>query len=337
MAQTQNRPGRSINSYIKTSLGVVTLLLVLACLVLEQRTNSFLTVHPEPGPQASTVESMNTYAVVNLNGSSAGKKSTPTSRLLADSDPDNVDAHMREYEDYIDQYEEINSTSREYSSPMETAINEAPAGIHSSDQEEVSSSPIWKKPPNLPWVHKELRVDPDSLMSLSWVKDLQTFLLSKVDGKWPIALVSSNMAYRASLLNWLVHALVRLGDDTIKNVLVISMDKELHKILQERTLPSLLIPPSTLSKVRRNQWREVREVEVARLIVMRLVNLWGYDVVNYDNDAIVLKNPQSLYDLHPDSDLIGSESFMPIDLHKRWGVTLCMGTVLLRASTATGE
>ncbi len=57
----------------------------------------------------------------------------------------------------------------------------------------------------------------------------------------------------------------------------------------------------------------------------------------YDSDAFILKNPQELFDLYPGSHVIGSESYMPFDLHKKWGVTLCMGVVLIRASSETGR
>ena len=198
----------------------------------------------------------------------------------------------------------------------------------------LSIASIPGPPPNLPWMQKGLKVTPYTLMNLAWVKELWIFLNTKVDSSQPVAITASNYEYQSSLLNWLVHALVQLE---VKNVLILSMDRDMHDLLQAKDISSLYVPHQDLSRVQENSWNTgLLRVEVARLVVMRLLNSWGYDVLNYDNDAFILKNPQELFDLYPDSHVIGSESFMPTQLHAKWGVTLCMGTVLIRASPETG-
>ena len=216
-------------------------------------------------------------------------------------------------------------------------VQQADISLEQFNNKHLAVPPIPSPPPNLPWNQTELRVTAKTLMHLPWVKQLWIFLNTEVDSALPIAITTSNILYRSSLLNWLAHALIRLGDNSLKNVLVLSMDKEIHSLLQAKNIPSLFVTHKDLSRVRDGtKGTGIVRAEIARLIVMRLVNSWGYDVINYDNDAFVLKNPQEVFDLYPDSHVIGSESFMPYELHDKWGVTLCMGVVLIRASPETG-
>ena len=61
-----------------------------------------------------------------------------------------------------------------------------------------------------------------------------------------------------------------------------------------------------------------------------------WDVAHYDTDAVILKNPLSLYNTHADSDVVGSTGTFPFDLGMKWGFTLCMGTFLFRCTPQTG-
>ena len=216
-------------------------------------------------------------------------------------------------------------------------MKQARISLGLTNNKPLALPPIPDPPPNLPWNQTELRVTTKTLMHLPWVKQLWILLNTEVDSALPIAITSTNYLYRSSLLNWLAHALIRLGDKSLKNVLVLSMDKEIHNLLQAKNMPSLFVAHKDLSKVKDGtKVTDIIRAEITRLVVMRLINSWGYDVINYDNDAFVLKNPQELFNLYPDSHVIGSESFMPFDLHAKWGVTLCMGVVLVRASPETG-
>ena len=189
-------------------------------------------------------------------------------------------------------------------------------------------------PPNLPWKKSGLKVTLKSLMKLPWVTELWTFVNIEIDRRFPVAITVSNFNYRSSLVNWLAHALLKIGEkNLLKNVLVLSLDEQLHKFLKRRNFKVLYVPHQSLS----TQTDGLINTEISRLVVMRLINFWGYDVVNYDSDAFILKNPQELFDLYPGSHVIGSESYMPFDLHKKWGVTFCMGVVLIRASSESGK
>ena len=79
------------------------------------------------------------------------------------------------------------------------------------------------------------------------------------------------------------------------------------------------------------------QVHIMRLLVMRLLNHWGWDVANYDSDAIVLKNLEKRFAQFPDKHLIGSVGHFPQQLAVRWGAAVCIGVVLIRAARETGR
>ncbi len=197
----------------------------------------------------------------------------------------------------------------------------------------MSASMPRTPPPNLPWELRLLKITPITLMKQSWVRKLWIFLHTKIDTQVPIAITTSSVSFQSSLLNWLANALVKTDEkDRLKNILILSLDEKLHSFLRTRNFSSLYLPPFAGS-----QKEGINYVEIARLLTMRIINFWGYDVINYDSDAFILKNPQSLFDQYPESHVIGSEAYMPWDLHDKWGVTLCMGVVHIKASPETGE
>ena len=214
------------------------------------------------------------------------------------------------------------------------------ANQHSSESNGHSSQEgmVPSPPPNLPYLNTSLSVTSKTLMNLPWVKDLWTFVNLKVDSTKPVVITCSNHEFHSTLINWLVHTLVRLGNHSVQNVLILSMDRETHTLLQSKNISSLFLSQEDLILTipSNNKYPGLFQVMLSRLIAMRLINSWGFDVINYDSDAFILKNPQELFDLYPHSHVIGSEAFSPKRLHAKWGVTLCMGVILLRASPETG-
>ena len=123
----------------------------------------------------------------------------------------------------------------------------------------------------------------------------------------------------------------------MKNILVISFDSPLHELLQRVGIESVLVPPESLaSQYGMCVAHDFYKLLMARVTVLRLINYWGYDVAHYDTDAIILKNPLSLYNKHADSDVVGSTGVWPFELSKKWGFTLCMGTILFRSTLQIG-
>ena len=70
----------------------------------------------------------------------------------------------------------------------------------------------------------------------------------------------------------------------------------------------------------------------------RLVNYWGYSLATYDTDALILKNPQAVYDAHKEVTVIaGSANVGPTWAVKKWGFAVCPGAMLIRSGHATGN
>ena len=179
------------------------------------------------------------------------------------------------------------------------------------------------------------------IFAQDWVCDLQRFLKNLDEEKHIVNMIAANSNFTDPLLNWLIAAFLRLEEPMV-DVIVISLDKDLHELLINRGIPSLLVTPDLM--MRTEDFPDVYHMHngfyQSRMMVMRLINHWGYDAANYDTDAVMLRNPQMIYD-HPgnaDVDIFAgfAISFPPV-LHKKWGATLCNGAWLVRSNPSTGK
>ena len=179
----------------------------------------------------------------------------------------------------------------------------------------------------LPPFHNRVR-PVEEILEAQWVTELWTYL-SHLDNKY-VSLCIGNSAYMESVVNWLIAALV-VVQPPLENVLVISLDVELHELLHEHGINSVYVNQSTLLV------KEQTAIWVTRLIMFRLISHWGYTLATYDSDAIPVKNPQLLFAKFGDSDLVGSSGTHPTGIYKIWrSSTVCMGVLLIRASERTG-
>ena len=169
----------------------------------------------------------------------------------------------------------------------------------------------------------------------SWVTDLR-YYLSTYNYSREISLVTSNSKYADVLLNWLIAATVK-SRIPIKSILVISLDATIHRLMLAKQFCSILVPPWTLIAKGTSFSQPFEAVMMTRLAVMRIINHFGYDFVMYDSDAVILKDPQPLYDVLPHENIIGSVGKIPYDLAAEWGITICIGVVLVRSSPKTGK
>ena len=180
------------------------------------------------------------------------------------------------------------------------------------------------------------------LLQVKWIQELRDYLNTVTPDSGPVTIVSSDYSYREILLNWLISALVRV-DRPLSNVLVLSLDSSLHALLQGKGFACIHVPPDQLlrsvviNRLALTGHVAFTQVHILRLTVMRLVNHWGYDVANYDTDAIILKNPEPLYyKQYQDSDFIGSYGHSPLDIKQEWGIAICIGAMMIRSSNNTG-
>ncbi len=151
-----------------------------------------------------------------------------------------------------------------------------------------------------------------------------------------ITMVTSNLPYREVLLNWLVSAIVR-AKIPLQSILVISMDEPVHRALKEKGVNSVLTTPASFLSGSVRSMGTFPQVMMTRLAIIRLLNHWGFHVVNYDTDAIILRNPQDVFDRLSESGVIGTFGKFPKQLNRLWGVTLCTAVLVVRSSPETGE
>ena len=176
---------------------------------------------------------------------------------------------------------------------------------------------------------------PDSVLLRSdWVNSLKRYLAG-IKGK-QISFVTSTEEHTDVLINWLISAYL-VAKPPLDNILVLSMGKSLHDLLESRGFSSLYITAGMVISPRANITRVFSQVHIVRLNVIRLINHFGFDVVNYDCDAILLKNPQNVFDGKKGPDLIGTFGKGPAHLFRKWGVTLNTGVMLLRANPKIGN
>lgn len=172
------------------------------------------------------------------------------------------------------------------------------------------------------------------LLGSGWVTELQELLRSAHGNT--ITVVTSTAEHTDVLLNWLIAAYTRI-DHPLRDVMIISMDANLHNLLVARNLPSLYVHKDMVVSPTADVPRVFSQVHVVRLAVVRLMNHYGYTVINYDCDAIPLRNPQPIFDAYNDTDLIGTFGKGPNILYEKWGVTLNTGVMVIRATPNIGK
>ena len=202
--------------------------------------------------------------------------------------------------------------------------------------EEASSSSEQSRPP-LHLFNDEVIRSPEEILSSTWLKQLRS-LLRTVNIAGQVSITFANYGYIESLLNWLVVAQVRIKPP-ILNVIVVCLDEEVFRVLDERDIPSVYISPHAVTRNSSilEEKKFASTVWLMRFVIYRLINYFGYDVVSYDTDAIVMKNPQPVFNEHRNSDIVSSAGTFPFKLGKRWGFTMCMGVIMFRSSPKTGK
>ena len=210
-------------------------------------------------------------------------------------------------------------------------LRDTPTKDHSDTRNDSGRFHV-KQPFHFPQPHYS---KPDSfLLQSRWVQQLHDFL-STVEGN-QVSLVTANQEHQDVVLNWLISAYM-VAKPAVKNVLVLTLDKPLHDLLKGRGIPTLYISPGMVIDPSAGITRAFSQVHIVRLTLVRLINNYGFDLVNYDSDAILLKNPQPYFDKYTHADIIGTFGKGPASLFREWGVTLNTGVLLFRSNDNVGE
>lgn len=174
------------------------------------------------------------------------------------------------------------------------------------------------------------------VLQAQWVKDLKQYL-SRVTAFKQISIVTANIEHKEVVLNWIISAII-VGKLPLENVLVLSISRSLHELLISKKINSIYVHPSSVISTSglKRITSAFNQIHIVRLTFFRLINHWGYDVVMYDSDAIVLKDPQPLFDAHPGVELVGSAGKGPESIGRVWGRTICTGVLLMRSTPNLG-
>ena len=204
------------------------------------------------------------------------------------------------------------------------------------DFQTVAKSPTE---PSIPFhfPHPNYTRSTQEILAGPWVARLHRKLNSlPVQNSKQVSIVFSDSSYADSLLNWLIASQVRL-ESPIENFIVVCLDKNVFSLLDSRDIPSILVDKAKVLKPNAKFQHDYSSVWIVRMIVYRLINYFGYDVVSYDTDAIPLRNLQPVFDDYQDHDIVGSAGIYPFGLGRIWGFTMCMGVIRFRSTTKMGK
>ncbi len=191
---------------------------------------------------------------------------------------------------------------------------------------------------NLPWAGGN---STRSFRDSQWFLSLLSFA-SRSDPSEPIIILYVDTMFKEALLNWLIAVLVRQPQPP-KNILVLTDEAEMCSFVRYHRLPVECLQLSVYALLNQESIKKIKACQfnqllVIRMSVMRILNHFGYDVLNLDSDAILLKNIVPILERNGDSDVVGTfASGLPKNLFKKWGVVLCFGAVLIRSTPATGK
>ncbi|CAH1784084.1 unnamed protein product [Owenia fusiformis] len=180
----------------------------------------------------------------------------------------------------------------------------------------------------------------NELQQMPFFKDLKTILQSLPISQIHTLGISAN--YIPSLLNWILIS-KKYTVPPIDHILVYSLDSEFCKIVDEKGFDIHCIVVNLRQVVkpvpRQRGFENKSLMWMVRLLIWRICNYLGYDVISFDADALPIRNPGSLFHKFPDADIMaGQTAFYPTYIQAYWKMkTLNMGTVLLRASLNSSQ
>ncbi|CAH1783088.1 unnamed protein product [Owenia fusiformis] len=151
--------------------------------------------------------------------------------------------------------------------------------------------------------------------------------------------------YIPSFINWMVVARQLCTPPIGEKILVYTQDIEVCEFLNDKKINVICLHYDidelrttdnvTVKFSSRKENTEQRQMMwIARVLLWRLVNYLGYDIVTFDTDALPIHHPSVVFDKFPGADLIGSQNGRyPGYLYTFWQLrTINMGVVLMRSS-----
>ena len=194
--------------------------------------------------------------------------------------------------------------------------------------------------------YPNLTFEANEMLKSHWVINLKkTVEEAKFSKQVTFLMVSFD--YFSMLLNWLAHAKLN-APSLMKSLLVVCLDEKSHIILTKKGITSTIVKVEEVVKklsdiATRDGGPIFHARVVVRLTVLRLLNYWGFDVLQMDIDALLIKNIQPIFDHFSDTDIISStvghgdgHICVPKIAQSVWEFCLCIGTILIRSNQNIG-
>jgi len=133
--------------------------------------------------------------------------------------------------------------------------------------------------------------------------------------------VFANYNYLPVLTNWLV----AMNTINVENIMIVSLDKELHNYLKEQHVTSLLRPCEL----------DLGKLWIHRVKVLLELMEKGYDIIHSDADAVWLKDPIAYLNSIKYDMIFSQGTYWPKDVHEKWGFVLCCGFFYIKNNINT--
>ncbi|CAH1792819.1 unnamed protein product [Owenia fusiformis] len=154
--------------------------------------------------------------------------------------------------------------------------------------------------------------------------------LTRINSKYgPINFLYANADRLQELINWWLMAKF-VAKMELNNLIVATDSTKLTPILSKLSINTVFIDTTITQTEIERIHKNI--IWLYRIIFWRLLNSYGYDVLCFDTDAIVLNDPISHIEKnYPDASIVASmTNKAPKNVNHEWGFTLCMGLVLFR-------
>lgn len=187
---------------------------------------------------------------------------------------------------------------------------------------------------SLTFLHsKKLFISYSRFKQSHWIQQLVYHLQQHNSNQ--IILITADHLYEDIFFNWLAAAHLK-AQISIHDVLILSLDDILCQTLLDYNIETVCVRKHEVIDLSAEMHTSLSHVWIIRCMITRLLNYWGYDVLMFDLDAVLLKDPRPLFEHFKQSDIIGSQGKYPFELSREWGgVTLCMGVVMFRSTHQT--
>ena len=212
-----------------------------------------------------------------------------------------------------------------------------PNSVYVATQVDDSISPITPESEIL-FPYPNITHLPHEILNSLWAFKMKAKLeASRKDKQLTVVMVSIN--YLSVLINWLVYAKLN-AMPLLGNLLVVCVDQYTHEILSRKGILSQFVNVTDIIYSKEDMHDNELFSIITRLTILRLLNYWGYDVLQMDIDAILINNIEPILDQFHDSDIIistaNAKNCQTAAAFKAWSFCLCIGVTLIRSNVNTG-